>query len=119
MDFILWVRLGEFMCSERSEGYFFGLREPVRLLAWEGSFIRCFTGSEAEYTLESELYALVACGENRITDMNSVQRASACQGVFYIHKIFTPTRTSAYRHLADTTEREKAYAFVTSQRGRR
>ena len=23
MDFILWVRLGEFMCSERSEGYFF------------------------------------------------------------------------------------------------
>ena len=79
----------------------------------------CFTGSEAEYTLESELYALIVCGENRITDMNNVQRASACQGVFYIHKIFTPTRTSAYRHLADTTEREKAYAFVTSQRGRR
>ena len=25
VDFILWVRLGEFMCSERSEGYFFDL----------------------------------------------------------------------------------------------
>ena len=57
-------------------------------MAWEGSFIRCFTESEAEYTLESELYALIACGENRITDMNNVQQASACQGVFYIQKFF-------------------------------
>ena len=43
--------------------------------------------------------------------------------IFYIKIFFSTffalTRTSAYRHLADTTEREKAYAFVTSQRGRR
>ena len=59
---------------------------------------------------------------NTVT-MRYVRQIYICPGVFYIQKnfskIFTPTRTSAYRHLADTTEREKAYAFVTSQRGRR
>ena len=69
-------------------GIFFWLREPVRLLAWEGSFIRCFTGSEAEYTLKSELYTLADCGENRITDMNNVQLAPCLFGRFLYTKKF-------------------------------
>jgi len=56
-------------------------------LAWEGSFIRCFTGSEAEYTLKSELYTLAVCGENRITDMNNVQWALSLFGRF-LYKFF-------------------------------
>ncbi len=57
-------------------------------MAWEGSFIRCFTGSKAEYTLESELYALADCGENRITDMNNVQWAPCLFGRFLYTKFF-------------------------------
>ena len=69
-------------------GIFFWLFEPVRLLAWKGSFIRCFTGSEAGYTLISELYAPVAYGEKRITDMNNVQRAFCLSGRFLYTKFF-------------------------------
>lgn len=55
---------------------------------WKGSFISYFAGSIAEITLISELYTLTACGKNRIIDIDNVQWASACQGVFYIFENF-------------------------------
>lgn len=46
------------------------------------------TRSKAEYTLKSELYALADCGENRIADINSVQRAFCLFGRFLYTKKF-------------------------------
>lgn len=47
---------------------------------------------EIELTFtEFEILLLLAqnVGEIRISDMNNVQQASACQGVFYIFKTFS------------------------------
>ena len=42
----------------------------------------------ANSTIESVLYTLVECGENLISDMNSVLWVCACEDVFCIQKNF-------------------------------
>jgi hypothetical protein len=43
----------------------------------------------ANSTIESALYTLVKCGENLISDINSVLWVCAHKGVFYIQKNFS------------------------------